>query len=135
VFEDCRIELAKSSEEVQNYTDQHRLESTSFEPGNLVMLNRKNIKTRHHAYNLKHKMYGLYEILDIFSPMAVCLRLPTMWNIHLVFHVSLIEAFVKGNKNVYLNAMLKTFHPMENAPKYDVDKVMGSRDKIEGFYT
>jgi hypothetical protein len=73
-------------------------------------------------------MYGPYEILDIISPTAVRLRLPKTWIIHPVFHLSRIEPFVKGNRDVDLNAVLKSSDPIENAPKYDVDKVMGSTE-------
>jgi hypothetical protein len=54
---------------------------------------------------------------------------PKRWKIHPVFHVSLIEPFVKGNRDVDLNAILKTSDPIENAPEYDVDKVIGSTEK------
>jgi hypothetical protein len=114
---------------MKKYGDQHRLEPPSFKPGNLVMLNGKNIKTRRPARKLEHKMYGPYEILDIISPTAVRLHLPKTWKIHPVFHVSLIEPFVKGNRDVDLNAVLKTSDPIENATEYDVDKVMGSTEK------
>jgi hypothetical protein len=92
------------------------------------MLNGKTIKTRRPARKLEHKMYGPYEILDSISPTAVRLRLPKMWKIHPVFHVSLIEPFVKGNRDVDLNAVLKTSDPIGNAAEYDVDKVMGSTE-------
>jgi hypothetical protein len=61
--------------------------------------------------------------------MAVRLRLPKTWKIHPVFHVSLIEPFVKGNRDVDLNAILKSSNPIENTPEYEVDKVMGSTEK------
>jgi hypothetical protein len=39
------------------------------------------------------------------------------------------------NWDVDLNAVLKTFDPIENAPEYNVDKVMGSTDKDgKGLY-
>jgi hypothetical protein len=44
------------------------------------------------------------------------------------FHVSLIEPFVKGNRDVDFNAVLKPSNPIENAPDYDVNKVMGSTE-------
>jgi hypothetical protein len=88
-----------------------------------------NIKTRHPGRKLELKMYGPFEILDIISPIAVRRRLPNIWKIYPVFHVSLIELFVKGNQDVDLNAVLKTSNPIENAPEYDVDKVMGSTKK------
>jgi hypothetical protein len=74
-------------------------------------------------------MYAPFEIQDIISPNAGRLRLPKMWKIHPVFHVSLIELFVKGNQDVVLNAVRKTSDPIDNAPEYDVDIVMGSTEK------
>jgi hypothetical protein len=90
---------------------------------------RNNIKTRHLARKLEHKMYGPFEILDIISLTAVRLHLPKTWKIYPVFHVSLIEPFVKGNRDVDLNTILKTSDPIENIPEYDIDKVMGSTEK------
>jgi hypothetical protein len=79
VVENCKKELEKSSEQMNKYADQSRIEPPSFEPGNLVMLNGKNIKPRRPARKLDHKIYGPFEILDIISPTAVRLRLPKTW--------------------------------------------------------
>jgi hypothetical protein len=73
-------------------------------------------------------MYGLFKLLDIISPTVGRHRLHKMWKIYPVFHVSLLEPFVKANWDVHLHAGLKTSDPIENAPKYDVDKVMGSTE-------
>jgi hypothetical protein len=77
----------------------------------------------------EHKMYGPNEILDIIYPMSVRLHLPKIWNIETVFHVSLIEPFIKGNRNIGLNVVLNTGNLIENAHEYDLDKVIGSTDK------
>jgi hypothetical protein len=129
VVENHKKELEKSSERMKHYADQSHFEPPSFEASNLVMLNGKNIKTRRPARKLEHKMYGPFEILDIISPTAVRLCLPKTWKIYSVLHVSLIEPFVKGNRDVDLNAVLKTSDPIESAPEYNIDKVMGSTEK------
>jgi hypothetical protein len=86
-------------------------------------------KTRRPAKKLDNKMNGPFEILKIISPTAVRLPLPKTWKIHPVVDVSLIEQFVKGHGDIDLNAVLKTYDAIENAPEYDVDKVMGSTEK------
>jgi hypothetical protein len=129
--ENCKTELEKSSKRMKKYGYQSRIEPPSFEPGNLVMLNGKTIKTRRPARKLEHKMYGPFEILDIISHTAVRLGLPNRWKIYSVFHVSLFDRFGKGNQDIDQNAVLKTSDPIENAPEYDVDKVMGSTEKDE----
>jgi hypothetical protein len=52
VVENCKKELEKSSKRMKKYADQSRIKPPSFEPGNLVMLNGKNIKTRRQPENL-----------------------------------------------------------------------------------
>jgi hypothetical protein len=64
------------------YPNQHSLDPPSFESRHLVMLNEKYIKTRPPARELEHTMYGLYDILDIISPMAIRLDLPTELKIY-----------------------------------------------------
>jgi hypothetical protein len=129
VFEDCKNEVEKSRELMKKYVDQHRLEPPTFEPGKLVILNGKKIKTRCPAHKLKYKMYGSYDLLDIISLTAVRLHLPKTSKIYMVFHVSHIDPFIKGDRDVDLNAILQTSDPIENAPEYDVDKVMGSTEQ------
>jgi hypothetical protein len=129
VVEHCKKELEKSRERMKKYAVQSRIERPSFEPSNVVMLNGKNIKCGRLARKSEHKMYGPFEILDIISPMAERLRLPERWKIHPVFHVSLIEPFVKSNREVDVNAVLKTSNPIENAPECGVDRFMGSTEK------
>jgi hypothetical protein len=50
---------------------------------------------------------------------------PQTWKIHLAFHLSLIEPFVKGNRDVDLNTVLKPSDCIKHAPEYDIDKVLG----------
>jgi hypothetical protein len=42
------------------------------------------------------------------------------------FHVSLIGLFIKGNRNVDVEDILKHTDLIENPPEYDVDKVIDS---------
>jgi hypothetical protein len=92
---------------MKKYAHQSRIKPPSFEPGNLVMLNRKKIKSRRPAQKLEHKTYGPFEILNIISPTAARLYLPKLWKIHPAFHVSLIEPFVMGNGDIDLHATQK----------------------------
>jgi hypothetical protein len=74
-------------------------------------------------------MYGPFKILNIISPMAVCLCLPKTWEVHPVFNISLIEPFVKGKWDVDLNTVLKTSDTIQKTPEYEIDQVMGSTEK------
>jgi hypothetical protein len=54
VVENCKNDLKKSSERMKKYANQSRIKPPYFEIGNLVMLNGKNIKTRHPDRKLNH---------------------------------------------------------------------------------
>jgi hypothetical protein len=71
-------------------------------------------------------MYKQVDILNIISPMAVSICFSKMWKIYPVFHVLLTELFIKGNTDIDSKDVLKTCDPIENAPKSDVNIVMGS---------
>jgi hypothetical protein len=129
VHEDCKKKLQKTSDRMTKYADKARINPPTYEMGNFVMLNGKNTKTRRAAQKLDHKLYGPFEILEVVSPTALRLRLPKTWKIHPVVHVSLIEPCIKGNRDVNVEDILKNTDPIENAPEYDVDKVMNSMEK------
>jgi hypothetical protein len=73
----------------------------------------------------KHQIYRPFEILEIISPAPISRCLSKIWEIQLVFHVGLIEPFVKGNRDINLNPVLKTSDANENGRDYDIDKVLG----------
>jgi hypothetical protein len=41
----------------------------------------------------------------------------------------LIEPFIKGNRNLNVEDILKNTDPIENAPEYDIDTDIDSMDK------
>jgi hypothetical protein len=80
-------------------------------------------------------MYRPFEILDIISPTAVRRWISKTWKIHPVFHISLIEPFVKDNQDGDLNTVLNTSEHIDNAPDYDIDTDMGSTENDgKGLY-
>jgi len=85
--------LEDAQDRMRRYTDLARKEPPAYQVGNLVMLNRRNIKTRRPSKKLDHKNHGPFQIEKIVSPLAVRLTLPRKWKIHNVFHVSLLEPY------------------------------------------
>ena len=59
-------------------------------------------------------MHGPFEVNGIISATAVRLKLPKSWKIHNVFHVSLLEPFVQGNREVNLRQVLQHADPIQN---------------------
>jgi hypothetical protein len=126
ILEDCEITLENSREQMKGYADDSRIEAPQYKKGNLVMLSGKNIRSRRPCNKLDHKLHGRFEIQDMISKHAVRLTLPKTWKIHPVFHVSLLEQFVQGNRAVDIQEVLKTSDPIEVDGEYDVAEVMGS---------
>ena len=58
-----------------------------------VWLEGKNLKFPHQATKLNPKCYGPFRVIKEISPVAYRLQLPPSWNIHPVFHVSLLSPY------------------------------------------
>ena len=63
--------------------------------GQLVWLEGKNLPLPYRTAKLAPRRYGPFKIIKIVSPVAVQLKLPVQWNIHPVFHTSLITAYTE----------------------------------------
>ena len=89
----CCQGLEKASETMRRYHDKEAKPAPVYQPGDLVILNGKNLKTRRPARKLDAKLHGPFKVLKVMSPKALKLELPSQWRIHNAFHVSLIEPF------------------------------------------
>jgi hypothetical protein len=76
---------------MRKYHDKNAKPAPVYQPGNLVMLDGKNLKTRRPARMLDAKLHGPFTVMKVMSPTALNLELTSRWRIHNAFHVSLIE--------------------------------------------
>jgi len=76
VYDESRKGLENAQEQIRRYTDPVRKEPPAYQVGDLVMLNGRNIKTRHPLKKLDHKNHGPFQIEKIVSRLAVRLTLP-----------------------------------------------------------
>jgi hypothetical protein len=67
----------------------------NYKQGQHVWLEGKNLPLSHGTIKLSPKQYGPFTIMKLISPVASQLSLPMSWNIHPVFHNSLLTPFVK----------------------------------------
>ena len=79
-----------------NYYDRKRIEAPSFKEGDLVMLDGRNIRTKRPSKKLAPKNYGPFKILKKIGTRAYKLELHPRWRIHDVFHVSLLEPYIRN---------------------------------------
>src|SRR5260221_4665342 len=69
----------------------------SFMIGTQVWLEGTHLHLPYQATKLAPKHYGLFKIMKEISPVAYQLRLPAAWNIHNVFHASLLSSYRETN--------------------------------------
>jgi hypothetical protein len=128
VHEETRKSLEAARERTRKYADQHRKEAPTFQTGDLVMLDGRNIQTRRPSRKLDHKLHGPFQVEKVISPTAVKLTLPRRWRIHDVFHVSLLEPFRSGTRAPPdPSKLLREADEIEGTPEYDVEEVMSSQ--------
>jgi transposase InsO family protein len=63
--------------------------------GQKVWLNAKNLTLPYGSIKLAPKRHGPFVIEEVRSPVVYRLRLPPQWNIHPVFHASLLTPYVE----------------------------------------
>jgi hypothetical protein len=65
----------------------------TFQTGDQVWLDGRNIKMFHPAAKLAPKRHGPFPIIRVLSPITYELRLPVQWKLHPVFHVDLLTPY------------------------------------------
>jgi Chromo (CHRromatin Organisation MOdifier) domain len=69
--------------------------TTTWKEGQLVWLKGKNLPLPYGTAKLASQRHGPFKIIKNVLPVAVRLELPAQWNIHPVFHTSLIMAYTE----------------------------------------
>ena len=108
-----------------NYYNKKHLEAPTFEEGDLVMLDGRNIRTKRPSKKLAAKKYGTFKIMKKIGTRAYKLELHTRWRIHNVFHVSLLEPNIQNE----LEGQAQTRPEPEEIKgdlEYEVEKIVNS---------
>ncbi|MBW0586832.1 hypothetical protein O181_126547 [Austropuccinia psidii MF-1] len=94
VQQDFKRELEVTINRFKRYADKSRASPPVFNPGYMVWLSSKNIKTTRPSKKLSEIWLGPFPILKKVSTHAYHLKLPSQWKfIHPAFHISLLEPF------------------------------------------
>ena len=71
--------------------------SPQFHVGDQVWLEGTHLKLPHQSTKLAPKRYGPFMIMKQVNPVTYQLTLPTTWQIHPMFHASLLSPYVETN--------------------------------------
>jgi len=90
------------------------------------MLNRNNIRTKRPMEKLDHKMFGPFVVKRKVGSRAYEVELPERWDIHPVFHVSLLEPY-REDRVGRPQKIIPTPDIVDSEPSYVVAEVVDSR--------
>lgn len=91
VHSKVRHEITRAAANAEKYYNQKRSEAATYAPGDKVWLDARNIVTRRPSRKLDWRSHGPFEIIEPVGSHAYRLKLPDQWEIHDVFHVSLLH--------------------------------------------
>ena len=102
VYEEAKVALKKTQEEIKRYADRRRKEIEKWKKGDRVLLSTKDLVFKERpSKKLMERYVGPYMIEEVVSSNVVKLRLSSSMRIHLVVNVSWIDQYkeqVKGQK-------------------------------------
>ncbi|KAI0992102.1 hypothetical protein K3495_g16084, partial [Podosphaera aphanis] len=131
-----RENMKTSQAYYEDYANRHRAIPPSYQVGDKVFLNAKNIKTGRPSKKLDWKNLGPFRIAEVISSHSYRLHLPEdLRSVHPVFHTSLLRP---DPDNPLPGQTNDPNPPIEidgyGEDLYEVDAIIGSRrNKLRGF--
>jgi hypothetical protein len=102
-----------------------------FSLGDKVWLDTRNLKTKYHK-KIAPKREGPFEIEEVIGPLTYRLKLPETWQIHNVFHATLLRPYVE-NETHGNNYPRPPPDLLEGEEVYEVDHIIRHRRRGRGY--
>src|SRR5487761_1866949 len=105
------------------------IKETKFKPftiGEKVWLEGTNISIPYAMKKLSPKHYGPFKITVVISPVVYQLQLPTMWQIHLVFHAALLTPY-NETRTHGPNFLEPPPEEIEGEPEWEIEQILKER--------
>jgi hypothetical protein len=96
-----------------NYHHKNAKPAPLYQPGDLVMLNGKNLKTGIVARQLDAKLQGPFNVIKVLSPTALKLELPLPWQRNDTILVFIIEPINIASNDIQIPPDLYTTLPRD----------------------
>jgi hypothetical protein len=106
--------------------EQRKRTAPTFQTGDQVWLDGRNIKMFHPTAKLAPKRHGPFPIIRVLSPITYELRLPVQWKLHPVFHVDLLTPY---RETEFHGANYDKPPPdlINGEEEYEVERIVASR--------
>jgi hypothetical protein len=119
-YKELAIDLVFFTKRIILYYDIYRNIELIFKKRNKVYLIRQNIQTKQPNTKLDHKKLGLFKIKRIIGLINYKLVLLRTINIHLVFHISLLELVLLG----VLLVSVTEIEPVNPNTEYKIEEIL-----------
>ena len=90
--------LDRTRESKSKYYNRKAKRQPKIAVGDLVIVNAKNIRTKRPTKKLSPKLYELFKVMERRGNRAFKLEISPQWEIHPIFHVSLLEPYRHSNR-------------------------------------
>jgi hypothetical protein len=95
-----------------------------YEEGGKVWLEGTNIKRPYDSPKLSPRRYGPFEVVAKISPVVYKLCLPETWQIHDVFHTSLLMPFTETEEHGR-NFIKPPLDEIEGEEEWEIEQILG----------
>jgi len=113
---------------MKQYYDEHRADSQSYKPGDLVLLEGSNLTTIRPSKKLDHKHFGPFEILLKVGAAAYKLKLPHTWKtVWPVFNEVLLTPYTLPQFETQQHSPPPPLILVEQEPEYKVEEIINSK--------
>jgi Chromo (CHRromatin Organisation MOdifier) domain len=102
-----------------------------YKEGGKVWLEGTNIKRPYDSPKLSPRRYGPFEVVAKISPVVYKLRLPETWQIHDMFHASLLTPFTETEEHG-CNFIELPPDKIEGEEEWEVEQILGKRHHSRG---
>jgi hypothetical protein len=93
--QEAEAALQRAADDMARFYNQNRGEAVSYQVGDMVWLDGRDIKTDRPSKKLDDKRYGPFKIVKVIGPNAYQLQLPPSMRVHPVFNTVKLRPFFK----------------------------------------
>jgi hypothetical protein len=126
--------LKKAAEDMKRHYDVHKGKTLTFNIGDKVWLDGRNLTTLRPMKKLDVKRLGPFNITHKHGKAAYQLKLPTSWNrVHPVFNVVLLSPFKEASYSIQRTPSPPGPIQVDDHPEFEVEEILASRRRGRGI--